>query len=128
MTYEFVIDSYAWIEYMRGTPRGGTARKYVEGRSAATSAMTLAELRSKCLREGWGSFEQDLNFISTRTVLVPIDSQIALSAGEIHHERRKTIADWGMADSIILATARAVSGKVVTGDSHFRGVPDAIMI
>lgn len=33
-----------------------------------------------------------------------------------------------MADSIILATARVVSAKVVTGDSHFEGLPEVIIV
>jgi len=33
-----------------------------------------------------------------------------------------------MADSVILATARTVSGKVVTGDKHFEGLADVILI
>jgi predicted nuclease of predicted toxin-antitoxin system len=33
-----------------------------------------------------------------------------------------------MVDSIILATARTVSARVVTGDLHFKDLPDAIML
>jgi predicted nucleic acid-binding protein len=128
MSYEFVIDSYAWVEYLRGSPKGKVARKYIEGQSAATSAITIAELRSKYLREGWSFFDSDLGFISTRTVMAPVDTAVALLAGEINHQRRKNVANWGMADSIVLATARNSSCKVVTGDPHFRGIPDAILI
>jgi len=128
MTYEYVIDSYAWVEYFRGTESGKRARPYVEGDSAATSALTLAELREKYLREGWPSFDEDLNFIVSRTAVKAVDSQTSLLAGEINYERKKAKRDWGMADSVILATARTVSAKVVTGDKHFEGLPDAILI
>ena len=33
-----------------------------------------------------------------------------------------------MADSTILATTSAANAKVVTGDRHFEGLPDAIII
>ncbi len=46
----------------------------------------------------------------------------------MNHKRKKTIKDWGMADSVILATARSASAKVVTGDRHFGGLPHAIMV
>jgi predicted nucleic acid-binding protein len=128
MSYEFVIDSYAWIEYFRGTPTGAKARRYIESDSAATSAITLAELREKYLREEWSFFEADLNFITTRTSQIPIDRPVALLAGEINHARKKISKDWGMADSIILATARAASAKIVTGDPHFKGLPEAVLI
>jgi predicted nucleic acid-binding protein len=128
MSYEYVIDSYAWVEYFRGTVPGKRARPYVEGDRAATSALTLAELREKYLREGWSSFDEDLNFIASRTAVMAVDRQISLLAGEINLERKKAKRDWGMADSIILATARSASAKVVTGDSHFEGLSDAILI
>ena len=128
MSYEYVIDSYAWIEYFRGTEAGRHVRPYVEGDSAATSTLTVAELKEKYLREKWASFEEDLGFISTRTVLTPVDHSIAIMAGEINHKRKKIKSDWGMADSIILATARTASAKVVTGDPHFEGLSDVILI
>jgi hypothetical protein len=33
-----------------------------------------------------------------------------------------------MANSIILATARIASARVVTGDKHFEGLADAIVV
>ncbi len=37
MSYRFVIDSYAWIEYFRGTKAGGKAKDYIESKEDATS-------------------------------------------------------------------------------------------
>lgn len=128
MNYDFVIDSYAWIEYFRGSSSGVKARRYIEGGSAATSAITLAELQEKYLREKRQFFQEDSNFITTRTVLIPVDHSIALLAGEINYAQKKTIKDWGIADSVILATARNASAKVITGDPHFRGVQEAVLI
>lgn len=128
MNYEFVVDAYAWIEYFRGTTSGAKARRYIEGDSSATSAITLAELREKYLKEKWDFFQEDLSFITTRTSVIPVDRSIALLAGEINYAQKETIRDWGMADSIILATARSASAKVVTGDPHFEGLPEAVLI
>lgn len=128
MSYEYVIDSYAWIEYFRGTEPGRKVRPYIEGNSAAISVLSLAELREKYLREGWRSFDQDAAFITTRTSVIPVDRQTAVLAGELNHERKAVAHGWGMADSIILATARATSAKVVTSDRHFDGLPDAILV
>jgi len=128
MSFEYVIDSHAWIEYFRGTERGRKARAYVEGNSAATSALTLAELKQKYLRERWPSFDEDLAFITTRTTLALVDRAVALLAGEINHKRKEIQKDWGMADSVILATARSASAKVVTGDRHFAGLADAVLL
>jgi len=126
--YESVIDSYAWIEYFRGTNAGKKAKEFIEKGSAATSAITLAELREKYLRENWSSFDLDVKFVTTKTSLILIDHQISVSAGTISFENKKKIKNWGMADSIILATARRHSAKVVTGDPHFNNIKDAIII
>lgn len=128
MSYEYVIDSYAWVEYFRGSKAGGAVRPYVEGDRAATSAITLAELREKYIREGWPSFDTDSGFMAARTLVVPIDREIAILAGELNHARKKVVRDWGMADSLVLATARKGSAKVVTGDNHFKGLQDAIVV
>ena len=128
MSYEFVIDSYAWLEYFRGSPSGGTAKGYIESGAAATSAVTLAELREKYIKEKWESFNEDSDFLTTKTYLVQIEKSLALLAGEINHGRKLVVKGWGMADSLILATARNAAAKVVTGDRHFEGLAETIMI
>lgn len=128
MNYETVIDSYAWIEYFKGSSSGVKARGFIEKGSAATSSISLAELQEKYLREKWDSFDTDVKFITTKTTLVSLDRKISILAGQINFQSKKRKKDWGMADSIILSTARIGSAKVVTGDSHFKDVPEAIMI
>ena len=68
--YDSVIDSYAWIEYFRGTASGEKARQFIEKGSATTSAITLAELQEKYLREKWDSFDLDLKFMTTKTMVI----------------------------------------------------------
>ncbi len=82
----------------------------------------------KYLREGWSYFTSDLLFISSVTTIVPLDKEIAASAGEINFERKKKVKDWGMSDAVVLATARKASAKVVTGDVHFRDLKESIFI
>lgn len=128
MSFRYVIDSYAWIEYFRGTPKGDIARPYIEGQKAATATITLAELREKYLREGWNYFNEDLAFMTSTTLIVPLDRNIAVLAGEVNHDMKQTVKGWGISDSIILATAKSTSTKVVTGDDHFKQVEEAIFL
>jgi predicted nucleic acid-binding protein len=128
MSYRFVIDSYAWIEYFRGSELGTKAKNYIESKEGATSVISIAELKEKYLREGWSYFTSDLLFISSITTIVPLDKEIATSAGEINFERKKKVKDWGMSDAIVLATARKASAKVVTGDVHFRDLKESIFV
>lgn len=60
--------------------------------------------------------------------MVQVDREVALLAGEINNARKKKVRGRGMADSVILATARRASAKVVTGDRHFEGFAGAVLI
>ena len=133
MNYDFVIDSYVWIEYFRGTKRGEIAKNYIEIENSATPTIVIAELSRKLLyevlakRETMEGRENKLNFIKTSTLVIELNEEIAILAGEIDIERKKLIKGWGMADSIILATARVKGAKIVTGDQHFKDLKNNVI-
>jgi predicted nucleic acid-binding protein len=122
-----VIDTFAWIEYFAGTARGEKARTYIEKGDAITPALVIAEFTDKYLREGMNPDER-LKFMRTKSIIAPLDDETAEAAGQISVERRAKVKGWGIADSCVLATARARGTKVVTGDAHFQGLGDAILI
>lgn len=128
MSYKYLIDSYAWVEYFRGTEKGKKAKLYIENEknACATTSTTLAELSEKYKREN-ENFKDNFNFVIAQTKIINLDQDIAISAGEINYENKKKIKNWGMADSIILASANKLSAKVVTGDEHFKEL-NSIMI
>lgn len=128
MSYEYVIDSYAWIEYFRGSRAGKKTQRFIEERKAATTTITIAELKEKYAREGWPYFKDDLAFITTTTTIINLTKDIAVKAGETNAFMKAKVKGWGMADSITLATAQASNAKVVTGDKHFKGLKEAILI
>lgn len=125
MSYEYVIDAYAWIEYFRGSKSGEVARHYIEEEDSATPTVVIAELSRKLLKEierGVETIEgrrAKLEFVGTITEIVDLSRDIAELSGEIDIERKKKVGNWGLADSIVLATARRSNAKVVTGDKHF---------
>lgn len=121
MDYDYVIDSYAWVEYFMGSKEGNIAKDYIENKNCATASITIAELNEKYKREN-KRFDEDFDFMISKTKIIELNTEIALIAGEINHENKKKIKNWGMADSIILATARLLKVKVVTGDEHFRNL------
>lgn len=123
-----VIDSFAWLEYFAGSPEGLKAKPFVENDKGITPTIVIAELSEKYRREKL-PFEADLNFIAARTRVTVLDSEIAEKAGALNQERKRFVKRWGLADSIVLATARKHNVRVVTGDEHFRDLVDeAIMI
>ena len=126
MNYDYVIDSYAWIEYFKGSKQGEAASRFIESEKAATSVISIAELSEKYLKEK-KDFQERLIFMIFKTKIINLTSDIALEAGKLNFENKKKIKDFGMADAIILATAKLVNGKVVTGDEHFINL-NSIMI
>ena len=122
----YVIDSYAWVEYFKGSKQGETAKEFIESKRAATSVITIAELSEKYDREG-KRFDEDFSFMIAQTKIIKLNTELALLAGKINNENKRKIKNWGMADSIILATAKMNEAKVVTGDEHFRNL-NSIML
>jgi len=96
--------------------------------------VVVAEVSRKLLREIEAGNEtgreraQRLEFIRTSTLIVDLTFDIAAQAGEIDVKMKREVKGWGLADSIVLATARLAGAKVVTGDDHFRGLKDIAFI
>ncbi|MBI2598555.1 MAG: type II toxin-antitoxin system VapC family toxin [Candidatus Diapherotrites archaeon] len=120
MTFKYVLDSHAWIEYFKGTLSGEKAKYFLETQECITPAIVVAELSYKYSTNN-EDFEKQLNFILGKSSIIDLNSELALSAGKIKKfVRKKYKNNFGLADAIILATARKINAKVVTGDHHFK--------
>jgi len=134
MSFKYVIDAYAWIEYFRASKYGEVAKKYIESEDAATPTIVVSEISRKLLREiELGNETQQgrlkrLEFIRATSQIVDLDFEIAVEAGKADLDTKKKVKGWGLADSIVLCTAKNANGKVVTGDEHFRELDDVIFI
>jgi predicted nucleic acid-binding protein len=87
----------------------------------------VAEFTDKYVREKVAP-EERLKFIRAKTAILPLDDEIGEAAGRISAERRAKVSGWGLVDSCVLASARARGAMVVTGDNHFAGLAEAILI
>jgi len=123
----YVIDSFAWIEYFGGSKAGELAKKYIESGESITPTIVIAELSAKYARLKQ-DFAPKLRFIVLKSRTVALDEDTAALAGTINVERKIKVNRWGLADSIILATARLQKANLVTGDQHFSELKEAIMI
>jgi predicted nucleic acid-binding protein len=131
---KYIIDSYAWIEYFRASKYGEVAKEYIESADSVTPSIVVAEVSRKLQKEiELGNETPDgrlkrLEFIHATSQVVDLYFELALDAGKIDCEMKKKVRDWGLADSIVLCTARSLKGKVVTCDEHFRDLKDVIFI
>jgi predicted nucleic acid-binding protein len=134
MSCNYIIDAYAWIEYFKASKQGEAAKQYIENENAATPTIVVSEISRKLSqqiqlgKETKEGSTRRLDFILDTSRIVDLDFETAAAVGKIIEELGSQTKDWSLADLIILCTARSLSGKVVTGDEHFRKVKDAIFI
>jgi len=129
MNEKYVIDAYSWIEYLIGSKSGEKVKSVLEEENNEfyTCAVTVAEVISKTAREG-RDFETAYDILMSNSQVINADEEVSKEAGVLHSEMRKTKKDFGLADAYVLAIARRINSKVLTGDFHFKGVKEAILI
>ena len=136
-SFRIVVDTYAWIEYFRGSRIGEKVKEYlIQADYAYTPTIVLAEIARKYIREGMdlSVVEKRLEIIEEVSTIIGIDHKIALEAGKAYVEllqyskkqQLKTVP--GLADAIVLATARILKAKVLTSDKHFKNLKETIWI
>ncbi|MDP2797576.1 MAG: PIN domain-containing protein [Methanoregula sp.] len=119
----YLLDSWVWIAHFEG--RSTVARHYIEGmEDLCMSAITIAEVAQKYSSHGEKTVESRINDMLRRSPMIPVDRKIATMAGMLRHKE----IQGGIADAIILATARIGHHTIVTGDQHFRDLPDVVFI
>ncbi len=118
-----VFDSWAWVEYFRGSRAGKTVKAMVEGPEVLfTPALCLTEIKAKYLAERRDPADR-LSFIKSRTSIVEVDASVAEQGADLKVEHKLHTVD-----ALVLASARKVGGELVTGDNHFRGLPGVLML
>lgn len=119
----YVIDTYAWIEYFRGSELGKEVKPIIDNGGNITPTIVLAEMKKRFVEWKRDDFEEKLGFIKSKTEILPLDEETAILSGEI----RATIGieSMGLVDCILLAVARTYGAKVLTSDEHFRHLEEA---
>jgi predicted nucleic acid-binding protein len=127
---KYVIDSYAWIEYFMGTEAGEKAKPIIESQEEKiTPTICLAEIYAKTLKvEGKELAEKQRAFIKEKSALAALDEPTAVESAEIQTKMKREIEDWGLADSIVYATALLKKAEVITGDEHFKKLKNVLFI
>jgi len=74
-----------------------------------------------------------LVFISANSTIAEINANLSVAAAKAYLEllektKREKLKKPSLADGITLATGRALSAKILTGDEHFKGVREVVYI
>jgi predicted nucleic acid-binding protein len=111
-----------------GTETGRKVSNLIDGNDEIfTCALTIAEIVSKAARKG-KDVKSIYDILTSNSKIINADEELSFQAGLIHCEMRKTLKDFGLTDAYILATARKLEAKVLTGDKHFKDVKEAVLI
>jgi len=113
-----VVDSSGWIEYLSGGGNAAFFRRPIESEEPLlVPALSIFEVYRHMLRHI--GREEALNVVAAMRgrVLIELDDGLALEAAELSIETRLELAD-----SVILATARAHDAELWTQDSDFEGL------
>lgn len=133
---KIVIDSYAWIELFKGSINGNKVKEVLASADELyTSDTVLAEIARKYLREGTERdiIDTRLEQIGANSNIVCLDSKLSYESAKCYLElsdgaRKNKFNTPSLFDAIVLATARVLNAKVLTGDQHFKSLPETIWI
>ncbi len=131
-----VVDSWAWVELFKDSPPGRSAKARIEeSDDAFTPSLVLAELATKYLREGDNpaDIRRWLKMIAEATQVVEIDLRLAEESGKASMQLAKKASEEGLrkpglGDAIVLATTRIMEARLLTGDPHFKGLPETLWL
>jgi predicted nucleic acid-binding protein len=133
---KIVINSYAWIEHFAGSLTGKRVKELLENADELiTPDIVLAEIARKYIREGIESniVSRRLEQITANSLIVCLDSTLALESAKCYIEladiaRNRKLNTPSLFDATVLATARLLEANILTGDVHFRFLPETIWI
>lgn len=114
-----VVDTSAWIEWLIDSPVGRKIGAQFPNQ-AYCIVPTIVQLElAKWMTREVGDEEADQVLAYTQKCqVVPLDTQIALLAADLHHQHKLATAD-----AIVYATAQHKGAHILTCDAHFAKLP-----
>ena len=113
-----LIDSYGWLEYFLKGPLADKYARYIEEaneENCITPSIVVFEVYKKIrkLKDEQSALEAYAQIARTR--IIELTAQLALEAAEI-----SLTSNLGMADSMIVTTAKNYGAQIVTSDKHLK--------
>ena len=114
-----LVDSCGWLEYLAdGTNAGAYAKALEKLNGVLVPTICIHEVFKKVLQERGEGPALEVAALMQRGSVVELNATIAMNAAKLGSELGLPLAD-----SVILATARAHRVPVWTQDAHFKGLP-----
>lgn len=113
-----VVDSSGWLEYLADGPRAGAFAPAIEDLPRLiVPTLSLFEVFKRVLQQRGEPAALQAAALMHQGRLVSLDGTLALAAARLSIEERLPLAD-----SVMLATARAHKATLWTQDTDFKGL------
>jgi predicted nucleic acid-binding protein len=114
-----VVDTSVWVEWLIGSPLGHTLFREIPDRGECiVPTIVQLELSKWLMREADEDRADQVIAYTQKCVVVPLDTQLALRAADLHSQYKLATAD-----AIVYATAQAHGAELLTCDAHFAKLP-----
>ena len=126
---KLLIDAFSWIEYLEGSAIGEEVHRILKNKEHEIFVLpiTIAEVVSKTERKK-GNTQLAYNIILENANIIETTPRVARETGMLHAQTRKKIPHFGIVDALLIATAKSIGARVLTGDSHFKSFKDVILV
>lgn len=117
-----LVDTCGWIEWLtNGVLSDSYSRYFYEVEQIIVPTSVQFELYKWVKREKGVQLALESIALTEQANVIPLSTSISLLAADLSIENKLSFAD-----SIIYATSQFNKCKLVTSDSHFKGLPDVI--
>ena len=108
----YIVDTYAWIEYFRGTEEGNVLAELLKEGSHKfiTLECCIAELACHAFITKH-DFKAMLDYVKSNSIILPILLPLWIKSARIRGTMRKSIKKFGLIDSLILAKQKELHGR-----------------
>ncbi len=116
-----LLDTWAWVEYFKGTKKGLKVKDLIKESQVYTSAISLAEI-TKWFYENNGDIYKAIKQVKENSIIIQLEEDILIESGKIYVKLRKIKNKIGLIDTIIYVTGILHDLDIVTGDKDFEGL------
>jgi predicted nucleic acid-binding protein len=113
-----VVDSSGWIEYLSGGPNAAFFREPIEDeKGLLVPTLSLFEVYRHLVRHAGRDAALNVVAAMRQATIIGLDDRLALDAAEL-----SVATSLALADSVMLASARAYGAVLWTQDADFEGL------
>lgn len=122
------LDTWAWWEITHETATGVRLQgRFLERARPHTSAWALGELACKLALDFPSERVDDtVRALRQAAVVHDVTPELALAGARLRKDLRRKAPRASLGDGVMLATARHLGMRLVSGDAAFVGEPDVI--